>query len=254
MPQRAHDSHKGSYGDVAVIGGAPGMTGAALLAASGALHAGAGRVLVGLLDGGAMTVDPSQPELMLRAWESLQLAAMSVACGCGGGDAVRQVLPKVISTARTLVLDADALNAIAADGQLLLLLQARSRRNAGSTVLTPHPLEAARLLGSNAPQVQSDRLSAANELARQTGCVVLLKGSGSVIAAPDKTAAINPTGNALLATAGTGDVLAGVVAARMGAGQSAFEAASTAAWLHGHAADSWPQGQPLTAAQLARRV
>ena len=90
-PSRAHASHKGSYGDVAVIGGAPGMTGAALLAASAALHAGAGRIFAALLDGGSLAVDTAQPDLMLRAWESLPLAEMCVACGCGGGDAVRAV-------------------------------------------------------------------------------------------------------------------------------------------------------------------
>ena len=157
---RAHASHKGSYGDVAVIGGAPGMTGAALLAASAALHAGAGRVFAALLDGGSLAVDTSQPDLMLRAWDSLPLAGMSVACGCGGGDAIRAVLPKVLSAAGRLVLDADALNAIAADLQLQSLLQARSKRGK-PTVLTPHPLEAARLLGCDTAQVQQDRLRAA---------------------------------------------------------------------------------------------
>src|SRR6185369_962567 len=124
---RAHASHKGTWGDVAVIGGAPGMTGAALLAASGALHAGAGRVFVGLL-GDPLPVDIAQPELMMRPWDSLDLSQMTVACGCGGGDAVRAALPKVLSRSRELVLDADALNAIAADPQLQAQLEARGRR------------------------------------------------------------------------------------------------------------------------------
>ena len=251
---RPHDSHKGSYGDVAVIGGAPGMAGAALLAASAALHGGAGRVFVGLLDPSALPVDASQPELMLRDWQSLDLAGLTVACGCGGGDAVRAILHKVLSASRSLVLDADALNAIAADSQLLSLLQARSRREGRTTVLTPHPLEAARLLDSTAARVQSDRLAAAQELAGRTGCVVLLKGSGSVVAAPGHTPVINPTGNALLATAGTGDVLAGLVAANLAAGTSAFDAACAAAYAHGLAADNWPQGQALVASALARRL
>jgi len=248
---RRHSSHKGSYGDVAVIGGAPGMGGAALLAASAALHAGAGRVFAALLDNNAFEVDASQPELMLRRWESLDLTGMGVACGCGGGDVVRTVLPKVMATAKALVLDADALNAVACDTQLQALLQARSGRGR-ATVLTPHPLEAARLLGCSSSQVQQDRLQAARELVRRFGCVALLKGSGSVIAGPGMLPLINPTGNARLATAGTGDVLAGLVAARLAGGMGDFEAAASAAYAHGLAADTWPTDKPLTASAMAR--
>ncbi len=115
---RPHASHKGSYGDVAVIGGASGMAGAALLAARAALHGGAGRVYAGLLDRDAPACDPGQPELMLRDWQTLDLQAMTVVCGCGGGDAIRTVLGTVLSTAHKLVLDADALNAISTDPQL----------------------------------------------------------------------------------------------------------------------------------------
>ncbi|HEY8050104.1 MAG TPA: NAD(P)H-hydrate dehydratase [Ramlibacter sp.] len=249
---RPHDSHKGNWGDVAVIGGAPGMAGAALLAASAALHAGAGRVFVGML-GDTLPVDISQPELMMRAWESLDLRAMTVACGCGGGDAVRGSLPKVISTAQALVLDADALNAIAADAQLQSLLQARGRRGK-PTVITPHPLEAARLLGKSAQDVQADRLEAARSLAQKFSCVAVLKGSGTVIAAPDHAPRINPTGSGRLATAGTGDVLAGLIAARLAPGADAFDAASGAVFDHGLAADRWPHSQALTASALARAL
>jgi hydroxyethylthiazole kinase-like uncharacterized protein yjeF len=250
-PARQHASHKGSYGDVAVVGGAAGMTGAALLAGSAALHTGAGRVFVALLDGGMMAVDASQPELMFRAWDSLDFTQMAVACGCGGGDAVRAALPTVLSRARALVLDADALNAIAADTQLQTLLQARARRQ-GSTVLTPHPLEAARLLGCSSQQVQRDRLRASRDLVQRFGCIVVLKGSGSVVAAPGLPPTINPTGNGRLATAGTGDVLAGMVAARLAAGTTAFDAATGAVYTHGLAADRWPADRPLTASALAR--
>lgn len=249
---RPHASHKGTWGDVAVIGGGPGMTGAALLAASGALHAGAGRVFVGLL-GDPMPVDVAQPELMLRAWDSLDLAAMTVACGCGGGDAVRAPLPKALSTSRALVLDADALNAIAADPQLQVQLRARGRRDR-PTVLTPHPLEAARLLGRSAKDVQADRIAAARELAQRFGCVVVLKGSGTIVCAPARVPHINPTGNARLATAGTGDVLAGLVAARLAANTDAFEAASGAVFDHGRIADDWPAGRTLTASLLAKAL
>lgn len=249
---RAHASHKGTWGDVAVIGGAPGMTGAALLAASAALHAGAGRVFASLL-GDPMPVDTAQPDLMLRAWDSLALGSMAVACGCGGGDAIRAVLPKAMSVSAALVIDADGLNAIAADGQLQSLLQARGRRGR-PTVITPHPLEAARLLGTSPRDVQADRLAAAKALAQRFGCVVVLKGSGSIVAAPGRVPSINPTGNARLATAGTGDVLAGLVAARLACRGDAFESASGAVFDHGLAADRWPADRALTAAALARAL
>jgi hydroxyethylthiazole kinase-like uncharacterized protein yjeF len=165
---------------------------------------------------------------------------------------VRAALPPVLA-ARALVLDADALNAIAADPQLQALLQARGRRGA-ATVLTPHPLEAARLLGQSTAQVQGDRLAAARELAQRFGSVVVLKGSGSVVAAPQGRIHINPTGNARLATAGTGDVLAGMIGARLAHGEDAFTAAWSAVYLHGLAADTWPADEPLTASALSRRL
>ncbi|MEO5670300.1 MAG: ADP/ATP-dependent (S)-NAD(P)H-hydrate dehydratase, partial [Ramlibacter sp.] len=180
----------------------------------------------------------------------LDLTAMHVVCGCGGGEAVRAVLPKVISTAKTLVLDADALNAIAGDAQLKSLCIARARRGR-ETVITPHPLEAARLLESNTSEVQADRLAAARELASRFGCVAVLKGSGTVIAAPGTAATINPTGSARLATAGTGDVLAGMISAHLARGHSAPDAAAGAVFRHGSLADTWPPGSKLTASALA---
>jgi ADP-dependent NAD(P)H-hydrate dehydratase / NAD(P)H-hydrate epimerase len=254
----AHASHKGSFGDVAILGGesatASHMTGAALLAARAALHAGAGRVFVALLGNATLNVDLQQPELMFRTPDALDLKQQVVVCGCGGGDAVKTVISKVLATAPRAVLDADALNAIAMDSQLQTQLQARHHR-AYSTVLTPHPLEAARLAGSSAAQVQGDRLAAARQLAERFQCVVVLKGSGSVIAAPGQPPFINASGNALLATAGTGDVLAGMIGAYLASGLSAFDAACSAVFAHGQAADAWAAqwpGQPFTASALAR--
>lgn len=257
---RRHASHKGSYGDVAVIGGeglqmrGMGMTGAALLAGRAALHSGAGRVLVALLDGGALQCDTQQPELMLRRFDALALEQLTVVCGCGGGEAVRAVLAPVLQRAARLVLDADALNAIAADSALQIALQTRAQRGQ-ATVLTPHPLEAARLLGIDTASIQAQRLPAAQQLAERFDCVLVLKGSGTVIAAPNQIPHLNPTGNARLASAGTGDVLAGMLGARWAAGSaSAFEAASQAVFAHGLAADRWPAHQPLTAGLLAQSV
>ncbi|MBV7457608.1 NAD(P)H-hydrate dehydratase [Acidovorax sp. sif1233] len=256
---RAHASHKGSYGDVAVVGGeglagrGMGMAGAALLAASAALHGGAGRVLVALLDGGHLELDLQQPELMFRRFDALALEQLTVVCGCGGGEAVAHVLPGVITRSARLVLDADALNTIASQAALHALVVARGQHGL-PTVLTPHPLEAARLLGLSTAEVQADRLDAAQQLASQFNCVAVLKGSGTVVAAPGRVPAINPTGNARLATAGTGDVLAGMVAAHMAAGASALRAACEAVYGHGLAADAWPAGLALTASGLARRA
>jgi len=117
-------------------------------------------------------------------------------------------------------------------------------------------LEAARLLGCTTAQVQADRLQAAARLAERFGCTVVLKGSGSIIATPEQTPHINPTGNARLATAGTGDVLAGLIGAHLAAlpateHEAVHEAASRACWRHGVVADQWPQGRSLTALALA---
>ena len=237
-PRRLHASHKGSYGDVAIVGGAPGMTGAALLAATSALRFGAGRVFVALLDGGSMLVDQTCPELMFRAVEELDLSGTAVVCGCGGGEAVLDQLYKVLRAEVPVVIDADAINSIASTVDLQTLLAQRSTRQ-WPTVLTPHPLEAARLLKATAAQVQQNRLVAAQNLAGRFGCTVVLKGSGTVVAAPGHTPSINPTGNGLLATAGTGDVLAGMVGAKLAAGLPAFQAACEAVFLHGQAADHW---------------
>jgi hydroxyethylthiazole kinase-like uncharacterized protein yjeF len=249
---RAHASHKGSYGDVIVVGGAKGMSGAALLAGSAALHGGAGRVFVSLLDDEPMHLDPSQPELMFRPLRTLALDGTSVVCGCGGGADIADHLPLLLESAARLVLDADALNAIAQSAPLQALLCARGQERA--TILTPHPLEAARLLACSTSEVQGNRLESAQKLARQYNCTVVLKGSGTVIAQADRTPVINPTGNARLATAGTGDVLAGLIGARLAGGPNGFEAACQAVYRHGQVADLWPQARALTASQLARAL
>jgi hydroxyethylthiazole kinase-like uncharacterized protein yjeF len=259
---RRHAQHKGSFGDVAVVGGGPGMSGAALLAARAAHAAGAGRVFVEMLDDPAMSLDALRPELMFRrGWTHSApavLGASTVVCGCGGGDAVRAPLPRLLSLAKRLVLDADALNALASDDALLTLLRARAGRGLAS-VMTPHPLEAARLLGCTTAEVQADRLLAAQDLAARNLCVVVLKGSGSVIAAPGQVPRINSTGNAALATAGTGDVLAGWLGGRWAQIDSGDEAAAAFAVAvravaeHGAAAEPQPSGA-LLAGDLIDRL
>ena len=250
---RAHATNKGSHGDVAVVGGAPGMAGAPLLAATAALHAGAGRVFVAPLDDAAQRFDLLRPELMFRHPSEIGLEIAAIVCGCGGGTVVRDVLPRLLDQAPTLVLDADALNAVALDGALRLATRRRAERG-WRTVLTPHPLEAARLLGIETADVQADRLAAASMLAMEFGAVAVLKGSGTVIALAGEIMHINPTGNGLLATAGTGDVLAGMIGAALASGQPAFQAACEAVWRHGDLADRWPAHLPLTAGALATAV
>jgi len=254
--ERGHSQHKGSFGDVIVLGGAPGMGGAALLAARAALAAGAGRVLVARLDGQALSVDALRPELMPRHPAQVLrpdvLAKATVVCGCGGGKAVAALLPVVLRHAGRLVLDADGLNAVAGTPALAALLQGRADRGQ-ATVLTPHPLEAARLLAISSAQVQADRLHHAAALALATRATVVLKGSGSVVASPGARAAINPTGNGRLATAGSGDVLAGWLGGRWSAaaaGANAHAVACDAVWLHGAAAEQGDARLPLRASDL----
>jgi len=249
--RRSHAQHKGSFGDVLVVGGSPGMTGAALLAARAAHAAGAGRVHLDLLDPSAAAHDPARPELMFRPAtrrRDLPLHATVVA-GCGGGSAIAAALPRLLSDAERLVLDADALNTIAADTALQTLLKARTTRD-HTTVLTPHPLEAARLLAVDTSTVQHDRLAAARRLADQFGAVIVLKGSGTVITAPGAVPHINPTGNAALATAGTGDVLAGWIGGLWAVeGGQPLPPALHGTWQHGEAADRCPTAT-LRAADL----
>ncbi len=234
LAPRAHNSHKGSFGDVAIVGGAAGMTGAAVLAARGALFTGAGRVFVASLDPGP-AYDSVQPEIMFRAASGFNGSDSTLVLGPGMGDGAGAIraLSRALDGPSPLVLDADALNLIAASVDL----QGHLSKRAAATVMTPHPLEAARLLGVTAAVIQGDRLAAAREIAARFGAVVVLKGSGSVVANREGMAIINPTGNPGLATGGTGDVLAGVCGALLAQGWPAWEAALGAVWMHGAAAD-----------------
>ncbi len=257
LETRRNATSKGSFGDVAVVGGAPGMAGAVWLAGRAASAAGAGRVFVDMLGpdtGGG--VDPVHPELMHRPgwWKSDRrtLARSTVVCGCGGGDAVREALPVLLGAVPRLVLDADALNAIASDAGLVKQLAARAGRGQ-ETVLTPHPLEAARLLDSDTAAIQADRLDAAVRLASRYAAVVVLKGSGTVVAAPDAVPEVHATGNASLATAGTGDVLAGWLGGRWRDGVAAVDAVRQAVAEHGAAAEPSAPGA-LRASDLIERL
>jgi hydroxyethylthiazole kinase-like uncharacterized protein yjeF len=231
---RPRDTHKGSFGNVLVTGGGPGMVGAPLLAARAALRLGAGRVYVDCIGAPELRLDPVQPELMFRPYGSLEaIECAVVGCGLGTDASARAALAWAVGRPHALVIDADGLNLIATDASLRQSLQQRQR----VSVLTPHPLEAARLLGISALEVQADRILAARRLAEECRALVVLKGAGSVIAAPDGRAVINPTGSPALATAGTGDVLAGMLGALLAQGFDPWQAVLAATWLHGAAAD-----------------
>jgi hydroxyethylthiazole kinase-like uncharacterized protein yjeF len=208
-------------------------------------------VFVGLLDSVNLTVHSSLPELMLRAPENIETVETTIVLGCGGGPAIANWLPKLLASSRRLVIDADAITALSQDQASRIAI--RRRLDLGQlTVLTPHPLEASRLLGTSVGQVQADRLAAAKSISDEFRCTVVLKGSGTVITSPLAQTQINPTGNARLASAGTGDVLAGMIGAGLAGGLGAQDAASRAVYRHGLIADEWPAHQALTSGSLSK--
>jgi hydroxyethylthiazole kinase-like uncharacterized protein yjeF len=235
LVQRPRNVHKGSFGDACVLGGAAGMSGAALLAARAALWLGAGRVIACLLDPAAPGVDPVHPELMLRRPEQMpeQPSAIAVGPGLGISAEAEGLLHAMLPRDIPLLLDADALNLLSQRPALADALKARS----AETILTPHPAEAGRLLGRSAANVQANRLAAALELARVHRAFVVLKGCGSIVATPDGRWFINTTGNPGMASAGMGDVLSGITLALLAQGWPAEAALLCAVHLHGAAAD-----------------
>jgi ADP-dependent NAD(P)H-hydrate dehydratase / NAD(P)H-hydrate epimerase len=250
LPARALESHKGDFGRLAIIAGSRGKSGAALLAARGALRGGAGLVTIFCAESLAMRYPPALPEVMAEplpeSGGAVAEAAADVAIrklrgfdaavvgpGLGTAEGTVAFLERLVAGARLpLVLDADALNAFA--GRPARLGGSRTRR----LVLTPHPGEAGRLLGRTSAEVQADRLSAVRELARKARAVVVLKGRHTLIAEPGGDVAVNPTGTPLLATAGSGDVLGGLVGALVGSGLAPGDAARCGVWLHGAAAEA----------------
>ena len=267
FPARAFASHKGTFGSLAVVGGDTGMCGAPILAARAALHTGAGKVHVGFVGEGAPPYDPPYPELMLHPSGSLSFEAMdaiAIGCGMGTGAAAASSLERALACDAPLLIDADALNLLAREKALADTLAARGATEPSNApqarpcVLTPHPLEAARLMGCDAATIQRNRMSAARSLAARFRAVIVLKGAGTVVASPDGRAAINPTGNAALATGGTGDVLGGIIGALLAQALPSYEAALAGVYLHGLAAETLtaagrgPAG--LTAGELASTV
>ena len=252
-PRKAN-THKGTFGSLGIVGGAAGMVGAAWLAGRSALHMGTARVYVGTIDNSAPMLDPLQPELMLRHADAVlkleHLSALAVGPGMGLSAAAKGLLKNALRTGLPAVFDADALNLLA---QEAIMRRALVRRSA-PTVITPHPAEAARLLGRSTSHVQMDRIAAARELAARLSCEVVLKGAGSVCASPDGSYRINTSGNPGLASAGQGDVLTGMVGALLAQGHAAAPALHAAVYLHGAAADDLVQSGTGPAGLTASEV
>ncbi|MFA5172459.1 MAG: NAD(P)H-hydrate dehydratase [Sulfuriferula sp.] len=241
LKPRPPDCHKEMLGKVGIIGGASTMTGAALLAGRAALKCGAGKVYLALLAEHAPCADLQQPELMLLAPAKLlelhHLSALVIGPGLGQSDAALCWLQYALASQLPLVLDADALNLIAAHADLAQQLQQRTP----ASILTPHPGEASRLLGCSIDAIQQDRVSAALALAKRYHSIVVLKGAGSICALPDQSWFINPTGNPGLSSSGMGDVLSGMIGAFIAQQLSPQQATLLAVYLHGAAADDLVQ-------------
>lgn len=231
---RSRDAHKGAYGHVLLVGGDHGMGGAALLAGRGALRAGAGLVSVATRERHVAGLLAAQPELMTHAVEGAadleaparRASVLLIGPGLGRGDWGRTLFADTLARDMPMVLDADALN---------LLAEEPGRRH--DRVLTPHPGEAARLLDVTTADVQADRFAAVEALLERYGGTVVLKGAGSIVGTVGQTPRVCHGGNPGLASGGTGDVLAGVVAGFLAQGHSPFEAAVLAVCVHAGAAD-----------------
>lgn len=244
---RVKDSHKGDYGSVAVIGGTDGMIGASILAARAALISGAGRVTLECRAEHAPHVDMVYPEIMF-ATKPVNLEdfdAIVLGCGLGTSAEAKARVIEALNCQKPLILDADALNIIAADIKLQDMVLARR----APTVLTPHPGEAARLLRRDTAGVTADRVAACRELAVQTGAIVVLKGAGTVISMRSSRTWINPTGSPMLATGGSGDVLAGMIGAMFAQGYDMVESVLAAVYFHGLSAEGLEAG--FTAGEIA---
>lgn len=235
MPARPRDSHKGSYGHVLAIGGDLGAGGAVRMCAEAAARIGAGLVSVATREANVGPILGARPELMPhgvhvpRNLEPLLARASVLAIGPGLGqdDWGRGLWQAALDAGKPTVLDADGLNLLAADPRAL----------PPACVLTPHPGEAARLLGTSTADVQADRFAGTRALAQRFRSVVVLKGAGSLVADPDGRMAVCPWGNPGMASGGMGDVLTGVIAALLAQGLSPWDAACLGTGLHARAAD-----------------
>jgi ADP-dependent NAD(P)H-hydrate dehydratase / NAD(P)H-hydrate epimerase len=265
---RAADAHKGDFGRVLIVAGSRGKTGAAALAAQGALRSGAGLVTIASPKSCAPIVATYAPEFMTEALEEtvdgtvdfaaaeyvlgLSADVLAVGPGLGRGEAVTTFVREILESSEVpLVFDADALNAFADEPAALL------GRDGRDLILTPHPGEMARLVGCSVADVQADRLGVAREFASSHKAYVILKGHRTIIATPQGGIFVNPTGSPGMATGGTGDVLCGMVAAWLALLLDAEAACRLAVYLHGAAgelADADHGEVSMTAGDLADHI
>lgn len=262
LPRRPEQAHKGTYGHAVIAGGNEGMEGAAALAALAALKVGAGlstaavrlplsrQFEMGTLEVMSLPLaerldDPANADTILAFIKDKSVLLLGPGMGRGAG--LESLAKKVVAGCNIpLIIDADGLNNIAPKKELL-------KRRTAPTIVTPHPGEMARLTGTTAGAVNADRLNCAKSFAKEFNCITVLKGARTVIAAPDGTAFINPTGNQNLASGGTGDVLGGMIAGFMAQGLTPLNAAALAVYLHGMAADNYTAAHDpysLTASSL----
>ena len=234
LPVRPRAAHKGTSGRVLVLGGTPRYPGAPALAALGALHSGAGLVAVVTVAGAGLGAPIEATRLELPAWQADQLEGLhaegadALAAGMGLGEVSDELLESLVRSPWPLLLDADALQS-----SLERWLPARRLE----TVLTPHPGEAARLLGCEVSEITCDPFAAAQQLAERFGAIIVLKGAPTLVACRGQRTFVNSSGNPGMASGGMGDVLSGVIAALIAQGLSAWDAARLGVYLHGAAAD-----------------
>lgn len=249
LPPRPRDGHKGTFGSVVIVGGSPGMTGALVLAGRSAMRSGvglvfcataealqplvAGRLVEELTIGLPSTDGRHLDTVSLRplATQAVRMKAIALGPGVGRAEGTQQFVRKAVEQIQLpMVIDADALTALG--GHLDVLLARKV-----CTILTPHPGEMSRLTGKSTAQIQADRLGAARKLALNFRVVVVLKGAQTVVADPDGSIYINPTGNTGLAKGGSGDVLTGLIAGLLAQTSVALPSALCGVFLHGLAAD-----------------
>jgi len=249
--KRAPAEHKGNAGKVVLIGGAPGMAGALLLAGNACLHLGAGWTILEMLDPASARADDNQPELMIRlatpnvcgVLSTLQADVIAIGPGLGQSELATHYLQVALASKNIpVVIDADALNLISDSAELLASLKQRNVNFPGLTVLTPHPGEAAKLLKTTAENVQSDRIHAISQLIDLTQSIVVLKGQNTLIASPQHKPVQCLAGNPGMGTGGMGDILTGSIAAIAAQGVrhhvDLWQATGIAVELHATAADS----------------
>jgi ADP-dependent NAD(P)H-hydrate dehydratase / NAD(P)H-hydrate epimerase len=256
IPKRSRDAHKGTAGRVLILGGSPNFPGAPALSALGAFRMGSGLVTVASVPSAAMQTPVETTRLELPAWTPENLEPLRqhqtdvIAAGMGLGSSDPALIEAICELNAPLLLDADALQP-----NLEPWLKSREARGL-STVLTPHPGEAARLLECKTSDITNDMLKAAQVLSERYAAVIVLKGSPSVIAARERLPQVNTTGNPGMAVGGSGDVLAGIIASLIGQGLEAWHAARVGVYLHGLAGDiaARERGIGLVSSEIAHAV